>query len=129
MMCIPGKENRDNVLKEVYRVLKPDGVFIFTAHNRDDSGNYQYIWDQEKIKWENGTQDKRLEMFGDRLTVNTNSGGEVFVHFSSVQEMREFISQENFEILEHIKRENICEENDVVKEFSGSTWFWVLKKI
>ncbi len=128
MMCIPGQKNRDKVLKETYRVLKPNGIFIFTAHNRDDSGNYQYIWDEEKLKWDNGTQDKRLEMFGDRLTVNSNSGEEVFVHFSSVQEMKDFISQENFEILEHIKRENICEENEVVKDFSGSTWFWVLRK-
>jgi len=129
LMCIPGKSNRDSVLKEVYRVLKPNGLFIFTAHNRDDSGKYQKSWDEEKIRWEAGLQDKRLEIFGDRLTVNTNSGEEVFVHFSNVQEMKDFISQENFEIIEHTKREMICEENDTVKEFSGSTWFWVLRKI
>lgn len=128
LMCIPGKANRDKVLKEVYRVLKTKGIFIFTAHNRDDSGKYQYVWDEEKKKWDIGAQDKRLEMFGDRLTINTNSGEEVFVHFSSIQEMKDFINQENFEIVEHIKRENICEENEAVKEFSGSTWFWVLRK-
>ena len=42
--------------------------------------------------------------------------------------MKEFVRQENFEILECIKREDICEEREEVKEFSGSTWFWVLKK-
>ena len=41
----------------------------------------------------------------------------------------EFINQRNFEILEHVKREDICEEGQEVKEFSGSTWFWVIRKI
>ena len=67
-------------------------------------------------------------MFGDRLTVNQNSGEEVFVHFSNIEEMKDFVHQEKFEIVEYIKRENICDESDVVKEFSGSTWFWVLRK-
>lgn len=128
LMCIPGKKNRDNVLKEVYRVLKPNGIFIFTAHNRDDSGKYQCLWDEERKKWDTGSQNKNLEIFGDRLTINQNSGEEVFVHFSSIEEMKEFIHQENFEILEYIKREDICDENEQVKEFSSSTWFWVLRK-
>lgn len=128
MQCIPGKKNRDNVLKEVYRVLKPGGVYIFTAHNRDDSGKYQYIWDEEKEKWNKGMQDCDLEIFGDRYSINQNNGEKVFVHFSNIEEMKEFVRQENFEILECIKREDICEEREEVKEFSGSTWFWALKK-
>ena len=128
LMCIPGKKNRESVLSEVYRVLKPNGIFIFTAHNRDDAGDYQHVWDEEKKKWENGTQNKNLEMFGDRITVNQNSGAEVFVHFSGVEEMKNFIHQQDFEILEHIKREDICDENEEVKNFSGSTWFWVVRK-
>jgi len=128
MQCIPGKNNRNNVLKEVYRVLKKDGLYIFTAHNRDDSGKYQYVWDEEKIKWRNGSQDSDLEMFGDRYSINQSNGEKVFVHFSNIEEMKEFICQENFEILEYIKREEICEEREEVKEFSGSTWFWIIKK-
>ena len=127
MQCIPGKKNRDNVIKEVYRVLKPGGVYIFTAHNRDDSGPHQTEWDIERIKWDNGTQDPNLEIFGDKYP--THNGEKVFVHFSSVNEMKEFINQRNFEILEHVKREDICEEREEVKEFSGSTWFWVIRKI
>ena len=46
--------------------------------------------------------------------------------YYGVQSLR---GQENFEILEYIRREDICEERDEVKEFSGSTWFWVIRKI
>ena len=129
MQCIPGKKNRDNVIKEVYRILKPGGIYIFTAHNRDDSGHHQSEWDEEKIKWDNGTQDKDLEIFGDRYATNKSNGEKVFIHISSIDEMKKFIGQENFEILEYIKREDICEESAEVKQFSGSTWFWVIRKI
>lgn len=127
MQCIPGKKNRDNVLKEVYRVLKPGGIYIFTAHNRDDSGRYQYVWDEEKIKWENGTQDSNLEIYGDRYTIDP-TGETAFVHFSNIEEMIEFINQEDFEIIEYKKSTDIAEEKDKTKEFAGATVFWIVRK-
>ena len=127
MQCIPGKKNRDNVLKEVYRVLKPNGVYIFTAHNRDDSGEYQEFWDKEKIKWENGTQDKNIEMYGDKYSID-KTGQICFVHFSNIEEMKEFIYQQDFEILETTKSTDISEEKEKTKEFANPTVFWVVKK-
>ena len=91
-------------------------------------GNINIFGMKKRKNVENGTYNKKLEMFGDRLTINQNCGEEVFVHFSNVEEIKEFIRQENFEIIEYTKRENICEENEQVKEFSGYTWFWVLRK-
>ena len=128
MQCIPGKKNRDNVLKEVYRVLKPNGLYIFTAHNRDDSGKYQKGWDDEKIKWENGTQDKSLEMFGDRYTPD-REGSICFVHFSNIEEMIDFVQQENFKVVEYAKNTDLAEESEQTKEFAGNTVFWVVKKL
>ena len=129
MQCIPGKRNRDNVLKEVHRVLKPGGIYIFTAHNRDASRTHKVEWEEEKIRWEEGTQDKELEIYGDKYSINPNNGERVFIHFSNIEEMKEFIYQENFEILEYIKREEIAQENEAVKTFSNSTYFWVIKKV
>lgn len=127
MQCIPGKSNRDKVLKEVYRVLKPGGYYIFTAHNRDDSGPFQYVWDEEKIKWEKGTQDSRLEMYGDRYSVD-RTGEECFVHIASIEELTNFINQEDFEVIEHTKSTDIAEENEITASFAGPTVFWVVKK-
>lgn len=128
MQCIPGKKNRDSVLKEVYRVLKPGGLYIFTAHNRDDSGKYQYIWEEEKIKWENGVQDEILEMYGDRYTPD-KAGKMCFVHFSNIEEMIDFVSQEDFEIIEYKKNTDIAEESEETKKFAGDTVFWIVKKV
>lgn len=127
MQCIPGKHNRDSVLKEVYRVLKPGGLYIFTAHNRDDSGSFQSFWDEEELRWKNGTQDKDLEMFGDKYSID-KTGKICFVHFSNIEEMKDFIHQENFEILEYNKSIDIADEIEITKEFAGDTVFWVVKK-
>ena len=128
MQCIPGKHNRDNVLKEVYRVLKPGGLYIFTAHNRDDSGSFSSFWEEEKLRWENGTQDKSLDMFGDKYSLD-KTGQPCFVHFSNIEEMQEFIHQENFEILDYKKNTDISEETEATKEFAGNTVFWIVKKL
>lgn len=128
MKCIPGKKNRDNVLKEVYRVLKPNGIYIFTAHDRDDCSSFKKFWEEEKIRWQNGEQDSNLEMYGDRYTPD-NTGQLCFVHFSSIDEMKEFIYQEKFEILEYKKNIDIAEESENTKNFAGDTVFWVVKKL
>ncbi len=128
MQCIPGKKNRDSVLKEVYRVLKPGGLYIFTSHNRDDSGVFQTFWDEEKIRWETGTQDKSLDMFGDKYSID-KSGQTCFVHFSNIEEMIDFVHQENFEVIEYKKNIDIAEESEATKEFSGNTVFWIVKKV
>ena len=127
MQCIPGKNNRDSILKEVYRVLKPGGLYIFTAHNRDDSGSFQSFWDEEKIRWQNGTQDKTLDMFGDKYSID-KTGQTCFVHFSNIEEMIDFVRQENFEVVEYKKNTDIAEETEATKEFAGNTVFWIVKK-
>ncbi len=127
LMCVPEQKNRDMVLAEVYRVLKPGGKFIFTAHNRDNSGKYMDLWVEEKLRWENGTQDNRLFQFGDRLSPDKR-GLETLIHIANTDELTEFVKQEKFQILEHTARDDLAEENEQVKEFSAETTFWVVKK-
>lgn len=127
MQCIPKLKNRFKVLKEISRVLKTNGLYLFTAHNRDE-GNKYVFWEDEMKRWQEGKQDPRYYEFGDLITVD-QSGKEAFVHFSSIEEMKEFINQEDFEIIEYIARDEICEEREIVKEFCNNTIFWVVKKI
>ena len=81
----------------------------------------------EKIKWKNGTQDSNLEIYGDRYSVD-RTGAIAFVHFSNIEEMIDFINQENFEIIEYKKSTDIVEENEKTKEFVNflNTLFFIL---
>lgn len=43
-------EDRQTVLREIYRTLKPGGLFMFSTHNRD----YKYF---DKLPWQEGRYD------------------------------------------------------------------------
>ena len=53
LMCIPGRERRLRVLREVRRVLSPGSHFVFTTHDRD-SRNFAEFWREEADKWSRG---------------------------------------------------------------------------
>src|SRR3989344_2695216 len=71
---IPGSENRLKALEEVHKILKKDGIFIFTAHPR--------VFNRE-------TSDKQR-------TYKTQQ----YIHIPSVQEVEREINQAGFKILE-----------------------------
>lgn len=129
MQCIPGLENRRNVLKEVYRILKPGGYYIFTAHDRHDPNNPQYLpfWEKIENNWENGIKESSVECLGDLITTDP-SGEEAFIHFSTIDELKKFINEQPFKIVEYDYSYNIADEDDDTKNFSGDTVFWVLQK-
>lgn len=44
-------EDRQRALREIYRVLKPDGSFVFSAHNREWKNVGKPLWAQEDAHW------------------------------------------------------------------------------
>ena len=60
---IPGAENRQRALHEIYRVLRPGAYFVFTTHDRDRSP-HQSFWRQESERWARGAQDPHLFELG-----------------------------------------------------------------
>lgn len=129
MQCIPGLENRRAVLKEVYRVLKPGGYYIFTAHDRHDPNSPEYLpfWEKIENDWNNGINDSGVECLGDLITTDP-AGEEAFIHFSTIDEMKDFIKEQPFEIVEYNYSYTIAEENKITHEFAGDTVFWILRK-
>ncbi len=122
LMCIPGQKNREIVLQEVYRVLKPNGLFIFTAQDRDNE-KFKQSWKEEKLKWESGQQDENLEVFGDKFLPDKN-GHISFLHFSSINEIINMCKKFNFEIVEFVNNLKIGSTD----EKNHETIFYVVKK-
>jgi ubiquinone/menaquinone biosynthesis C-methylase UbiE len=128
MQSIPGEENRKKVLKEVYRVLKPNGYYIFTAHDRHDSkSSYLDFWHDIETKWENGINEKNVECLGDLYTKDPSGEG-AFIHFSTIDELEKFVKEQPFDIIEHTYSYNIAEESQDTKNFAGDTVFWAVRK-
>lgn len=124
LMCIPNKNIRDKVVKEVYRVLKLNGKFIFTTHDRDDP-RYQEYWEKEQLLWENGLQDKTLFEYGDRY-YDGDEEGEGFLHIPSREEVETMVKENNMELLYCESTEKIAKEiND---KYYSDCLFWVIEK-
>lgn len=124
-MTIPKKENRIKALQEIYRVLKPNGLFIFTAHNRDDLRFFNY-WEEEKKQWEKHLQSKELYDFGDRILPIGKEKS--YIHLSNNKEIKELLKSQQFEVIFMKARSEIWEENKDVLFFSDDTNFWVAKR-
>lgn len=127
LMLIPGIENRIKVMKEIKRVLKSEGILIFTAHNINADSNYKKFWENQKYLWDNGLNDNRLHEFGDIIDTEI-SKDDSFMHFPSDDEVSEMAEICGFNILFSDYRDNIAKENEKVKQFSSNCKFWVFKK-
>ena len=126
LQMIPKQERRLQALKEIFRVLKPGGIFIFTGHDRTVSVRRKH-WESERERWESRTQDPALDDFGDWN--HTTPAGTMFIHSADPQEMRSRLESVGFETLFSDLRSRICAESPEVLDFSDDTRFWICRKI
>jgi len=126
IMQIPGRENRIKVLKEIKRILKPKGYFLFTTHDRDSSKEYESFWKEEKKKWALHLQDKSLHEFGDRA-IKTEER-DIFIHLPNRDEVISSLEEAGFVLMEEILRSELCEESKEVKKFSTDCVLWLVQK-
>jgi ubiquinone/menaquinone biosynthesis C-methylase UbiE len=125
MMQIPGRANRRQAMKEVFRVLKPGGHFIFTTHDRENPHHREFWAEQERI-WARGEQDAQLEDFGDRY--EETPLGMLFIHIPSKPEIREDIEAAGFQYESDTPRSLLANENAEVRDFSDDCRFWIVRK-
>ena len=126
IMQIPGRENRIKVLKEIKRILKPKGYFLFTTHDREGSKEYESFWKEEKKKWALHIEDKSLHEFGDRVIEMEER--DTFLHFPTKDEVISSLEEAGFILIEGTLRSELCEESEEVKKFSTDCLLWLAQK-
>lgn len=126
LMQIPGREERRKALREIRRVLKDRGKFVFTTHDRNLS-KYKKLWRQEAKIWDRGEQGGQLHEFGDRF--EETDLGEVFIHVPVPEEIREDLKETGFRCVWDRMRSQIATESATVRLFSDECRFWVAERI
>jgi ubiquinone/menaquinone biosynthesis C-methylase UbiE len=117
LMCLPSRAHRLAALRSIHRVLKPQGILIFTASDREKGANAAY-WAQEP---------RPADVIpGDRWHESDTSP--VFIHSSTEAETRAELSACGYEVVECPLSTEIAQDGPAVKEFAGETRFYVARK-
>ena len=125
LMQIPGSQNRSQAMQEVFRLLKPNGKFVFTTHDRS-MPKWKKFWLNERKKWRRGLQDGALLEFGDRFEETPK--GKLYIHVPEISEIRKALKQIGFVLEQDFLRSKIATESKLVNEYSDECRFWVARK-
>ena len=125
-MCIPGGDRRLQALREVRRVRRPSGHFIFTTHDRYVSQEFASFWEEEKARWEKGTQDQRLLEFGDRIVVD--SGTPTYIHIPVRDDVADMVREAGLVVVQDAMRSELCLDTEAARQFSSDCRMWVVRQ-
>ena len=117
LMCLPSREHRLAALRSIHRVLRPDGIFLFTASDREKGANAAY--------WAKAARPADV-IPGDRWHESDTTP--VFIHSSTEAETREELSAAGFAVIECPLSTEIADDGPLVREFAGETRFYVARK-
>ncbi|HVT74348.1 MAG TPA: class I SAM-dependent methyltransferase [Lacunisphaera sp.] len=126
MMQIPGRGNRRAAMRELHRVCRPGGIFIFTTHDRDDPREAE-AWAREAALWARREQNPRLIEFGDRYFTDDN--GNTFMHLPDRKEIFEDLAASGWVHVNDRMRDELASETPKVRNFSDNCRFWVAQRV
>lgn len=128
IMTIPERKNRLQAFREIHRVLRPDGVFIFTTHDREADSKFHDFWQEEVSRWIEREQDPRLFEMGDLVSYSEDVKSEIYIHIPTRGEILNCLEEAGFDLIEDFWRADRFRESESVKNFSGDCRFWIAKK-
>lgn len=127
---IPEEKNRLKTLKEIHRVLKPNGHFIFTSHLRKMRG-FTAFWLKQWLKLyllkPLGFNIKEIDFgdrFFDREGTNKPCNHKQYIHIPNLKKVKTQIAKAGFDLV------FIARANTISEEKTGETppMFYVCKK-
>lgn len=124
LLMIPGPGRRESAIREIARVLKPGGVFIFSGHDR--TATRAGYWAEETRRWDSGQRSPDADRLGD--SVYETPQGRVFIHSAAEEELVAELTSAGLEIVFSEMRSAIAEESREVREFSDDTRLRVAAK-
>lgn len=125
---IPGKDNRLKALKDIYRIMKPLGYFIFTSHTRRMKGFFAF-WSMQWVKFyllkPLGFSIDEVD-FGDRFFQRGETKFKnQYIHIPSIEEVKNQINRAGFELVLMEKSDKLSES----KNPHPPVMFYVCKKV
>jgi len=118
LMCLPSRAHRLAARRSIHRVLKPGGVFLFTAADREKGAYAAY-------RAKEAAPDDEL-IPGDRWHESDTSP--VFMHSSTEAETRGELSETGFSVIECPLSTELAADGPLVREFAGETRFFIARK-
>ena len=117
LMCLPSRAHRLAALRSIHRVLRPGGILLFTAADRE-KGAYAAYRAKEA--------EPDDEIPGDRWHESDTSP--VFMHSSTEAETRGELSETDFTVIECPLSTEVVADGPLVRQFAGETRFYVARK-
>ena len=117
LLMIPGADRRRAAMREIARVLRPGGVFIFSGHDRDCTRLDH--WSEERRRAAAGELDADKEVLGD--TLYDTPQGRVFIHSADEEDLSADLAAAGLRTVFSQMRSAIAEEPREVREFSDDT--------
>lgn len=123
IMLIPGLDNRKKAFEEIYRVLKPGGLFIFSTPFLDNKLETDF-WKEKREKSKLDPSDPK---FGD-IFLDDFGVEDIYIHLPMVSEVKRCLQKSDFEILMNKRRLNVMSEETNVEKILDDNMYWIVKK-